>query len=488
MTPFLRRGRMPAGIAALAICLWASLLGAPTAAQTLTAERCDGALSRMSGVRCGRLSVPLDHDAPGGRRISIFVTALLAEKETPGRTPIVYLSGGPGQAGSTEAGFLASLFADMRRERTVLLVDQRGTGRAEPSLICPQVDETTILTGNLTAAAVTACRQALGPDGTALAAFTTEAAARDVVALRKAFDIDRWDVVATSYGAAVGLALLRADPTGVRAVVLNAPALHAGGWREPARAKAIADAFRRLFADCATVPACAAGAPDLRDAFDRLSERMRRTAPQAWNDALSAMILRLGTGTAASALPELIVRFDRNPAATPAALVRAAIPGEIGLDGRRFALMLNLATSCIEDKPADRSALTDLAARLYPYVGPETLDPNLDKACPALGLRARPAPAIDATMPQRPLLMLTGLYDTFAPATNAEPVAAVFPKARFAAFRGLGHDLLAASACARTMMARFLDSPEKPDLPDCAELYLPPPFPDHAAGPARGKR
>lgn len=459
-----------------------ALTATPGAAQTLVAERCDATLAKVANVRCGRLSVPLDHDTPAGRKISIFVTALLAEKEAAGAVPVVYLSGGPGQAGSTEADYLATLFAEVRRERTVLLVDQRGTGRAEPSLLCPKVDPTAILTGNVTAAAVAECRRSLGAE-IKLDAFTSEAAARDIVMLRKAFGIERWDVIGTSYGGVLALALLRGDPTGVRSVLLNSPSLQAGAWREPARLRAIADAFRRLFADCATVPACAARAPDLRDAFDRISDRMRQQSPAGWNDALTALVLRLGTGVAAAALPDLIVRLDRAPPADAAAMVKAILPPEVGIDGRRFALMLNLATSCLEDKPASRATLTGLAASLYPYIGPETLDPNLDTACPVLGLRPIAPLPLDKTIPQRPVLMLSGLYDTFAPATNAQQIAAVLPKARFATFRGFGHDLLAASACARTMMARFLAAPDQPDLPDCAELYLPPPFPEAAAAP-----
>ena len=81
-------------------------------------------------------SVPLDHAAPDGERISVFAR----EVRAPGgeRRPwLVYLQGGPGfgsprPSGSAASGAVAGWIGRAVRDFRVLLLDQRGTGRSTP--------------------------------------------------------------------------------------------------------------------------------------------------------------------------------------------------------------------------------------------------------------------------------------------------------------------------------------------------------------------
>ena len=81
-------------------------------------------------------SVPLDHAAPDGERISVFAR----EVHAPGgeRRPwLVYLQGGPGfgsprPSGSAGSGSVAGWIGRAVRDFRVLLLDQRGTGRSTP--------------------------------------------------------------------------------------------------------------------------------------------------------------------------------------------------------------------------------------------------------------------------------------------------------------------------------------------------------------------
>src|SRR5688572_15725205 len=59
-----------------------------------------------SGVQCGYLTVLENRAKPGGRHIRIFVMRAPAVSATPKPDPIVYLSGGPGGAGSFEVAFM----------------------------------------------------------------------------------------------------------------------------------------------------------------------------------------------------------------------------------------------------------------------------------------------------------------------------------------------------------------------------------------------
>ena len=57
------------------------------------------------GVQCGYLTVPENRAKPDGRKIRIFVMRAPAVSATPKPDPLVYLSGGPGGAGSFEVAF-----------------------------------------------------------------------------------------------------------------------------------------------------------------------------------------------------------------------------------------------------------------------------------------------------------------------------------------------------------------------------------------------
>lgn len=77
-------------------------------------------------------SVPLNHAAPEGDRISVFARECVAPRHEKDDLPwLVYFQGGPGSPSprpSTTQGWLQRALEDYR----VLLLDQRGTGRSTP--------------------------------------------------------------------------------------------------------------------------------------------------------------------------------------------------------------------------------------------------------------------------------------------------------------------------------------------------------------------
>lgn len=187
-------------------------------------------------VRCGYLAVPENRAKPNGRRIRIFVMRAPAVSPTPKRDPIVYLSGGPGGAGSFE---LASMVKHgLNADREVIFVDQRGTHRADPLLTCrrweqfmfdaislPFAAESTTVADT---AAIEECRDRLIAAGVDRAAYNSTENAADIADLRVALGIDKWNVYGVSYGSRLALTLLRdrsnlrgANRTGVHPVGAN---------------------------------------------------------------------------------------------------------------------------------------------------------------------------------------------------------------------------------------------------------------------------
>ena len=87
---------------------------------------------RLDGVpvpaRCGTLTVFEDRAADAGRTIDLKIVVIPAVSDKAEPDPLFFLAGGPGQAATELAGPMLPLFADVRRTRDLVFVDQRGTG------------------------------------------------------------------------------------------------------------------------------------------------------------------------------------------------------------------------------------------------------------------------------------------------------------------------------------------------------------------------
>src|SRR5262249_54274643 len=82
-------------------------------------------------AQCGTLEVPENRAKPEGRKISLAIAVLPANTLNPRADPLFILAGGPGQAASFLGPF-AALLTSVRKDRDIVLVDQRGTGRSSP--------------------------------------------------------------------------------------------------------------------------------------------------------------------------------------------------------------------------------------------------------------------------------------------------------------------------------------------------------------------
>src|SRR5262245_61029602 len=102
--------------------------------QSASQPQLDLAACTISGfaqpVRCGVLEVPEDPARPQGRRLPIHVAVVPATAGPAVADPIVVLSGGPGEEAIAAAPVFAELLTTLRRDRDLLLVDQRGTGKS----------------------------------------------------------------------------------------------------------------------------------------------------------------------------------------------------------------------------------------------------------------------------------------------------------------------------------------------------------------------
>jgi pimeloyl-ACP methyl ester carboxylesterase len=175
-----------------------------------------------------RLRVPEDVNLPGAALVTLPVLRLRSTSPRPG-PPIIFLSGGPGNAGLTSArGEIFPFLLSLRSHADVIVYDQRGTGRSEPSL---EVAGTVALPldaslssqaarARLITVAYDAVR-AVRERGVSLAAYTTAASVEDIEQLRRALGVERVALWGHSYGSHLALAYLSRYGARVDRVVLG---------------------------------------------------------------------------------------------------------------------------------------------------------------------------------------------------------------------------------------------------------------------------
>jgi pimeloyl-ACP methyl ester carboxylesterase len=141
-------------------------------------------------------SVPLDHGAPEGPRITVF-TREVAAPDGADRPYLVFLQGGPGfeaaRPTSPPTGWMKRAVEDYR----VLLLDQRGTGRSTP---------------------VGSAIPGDSPEEQAayLTHFRADSIVRDAERIRQELGVERWSVLGQSFGGFSSMTYLSIAPEGLR--------------------------------------------------------------------------------------------------------------------------------------------------------------------------------------------------------------------------------------------------------------------------------
>jgi pimeloyl-ACP methyl ester carboxylesterase len=215
-------------------------------------------------ARCGALDVAENPERPDGRRLAIRIAVLPATGGRALADPIVPLLGGPGEDAISGAADFAGLFAALRAERDVLLVDQRGTGGSNPlrCALYSSGDPGASLRDLFPPAAVAACAQALAARAD-LTQYGYARFASDLEQVRRALGYGPLNLWAGSYGTRAAQVFARAYPASTRTLYLGSPVPIDFAMPLPF-ARAAEAALQGMLEACAADAACRAAFPDLR--------------------------------------------------------------------------------------------------------------------------------------------------------------------------------------------------------------------------------
>jgi len=454
---------------------------------------CTDEVPKDARVECGTLTVPEDRSKPNGHKVVLPVAIVHTADPDPAPDPVVYFSGGPGFPGLTDAaGFLRRA---QTGNRDVILFDQRGTGRSQPSLDCPEVhDATATIFGaadtfeaesKLLSDALFKCRDRLRDSGVDLEQYNTETVADDVADLRTAMGIPSWNLFGVSYGTTVALATMRQHPEGIRSVVLDSVAPTDVGVGAPETVAAFERVKRVFFDGCANDAACHSAFPSLESdtagvfaAMDAkpyqgtiMNPTQQRSMPITITgaDAAAGLFNALYDSDVIPQLPNLIEQLK---AGTVGPIIdQVTIQAIEQINGTAEAQ--TAAVDCHDrgsfvDADKDRQALQE-------HPDASTLLLFTSVSCESFGVSPASKSFNDPVRSDIPTLVLADEYDPVTPPDQSKHAADTLSHSTYVEFPGLGHGaVFSGRQCPVGLFRSFLAEPTAPLDTRCVTTLGPP--------------
>jgi pimeloyl-ACP methyl ester carboxylesterase len=443
-------------------------------------------------ARCGTMLRPENPDDPGSPEIEIAVAVVPVLDLKPEPDPFVPLAGGPGASAIEFYAGYSGAFEHVRRDRDILLVDQRGTGASsrmdcdvEDDFIDGMYDEERVV------GITRECLDALPHDPRF---FTTSVAVTDLEAVREALGYGPLNLYGVSYGSRVAQHFAKRFPGSTRSIVLDGvvPPQKVLG---PEIATEAQGALESIFARCAADDACNDRFPNLPQAFRQVrAELEERPVAVDIPDPVTGAPETTEFGAAELASALRLLAYNAHSMAIVPLLIDAAANGNYGPLAAQFqmiaaqmsdalALGMHNSVMCSEDAPFYDDETIDYEALESSYIGVVQL--NAIRAMCTVW----PAGPVDDDFRQPldtaiPVLLLSGEADPITPPRYASLAMVDLRRARHLIGVQQGHGQ-AAVGCTPRLIGEFVTTADPISLnASCLERSFVMPFFLDFGGPA----
>ena len=444
-------------------------------------------------VHCGRFHTAPEGDASPERFVLpvLYIPRPFWARSGP---PVQYIAGGPGGSAwlaPDEVDFWLDWVEQTAWGGDLVLYDQRGVGRSEPVLDCPELIRLrrellplplpTEETYRRVREATRACHDRLKATGVDFRRFTTRRNASDATDLMLAMGLDQWDVYGVSYGTRVALEMMRATPQHLRAAVLDSPYPPQAN-AELSDAWLLQRAFELYGRICELADECTESVDDLNEelerAFARVEKEMIRLSVRDPDSGRDIAVV-YDHEDLAWLLFEAMYQWEAIPHLPPS--MRALADGRLDSQMRR--LIQDSVDTLLDDSISDAVASSvdchdggavdqrdaERQLQLYPRVAPiKRLDWQYH-ACRYWDSGEAPADFRAPVVADVPTLLLAGEFDPVTPPEWAELAARRLRHAYVFVFPALGHGVLDSHVCAADLVRNFLADPHAPRAPECLQ-------------------
>ncbi len=458
----------------LAVLLVALFGAGHSFAQTLELEGCRisaGPGAPSMAARCGTMVRPLDPSGEVEGEIELRVAVVPALNLTPEPDPLVPIAGGPGQGSVQFYAAYSGAFEDVRRNRDILLIDQRGTG--ESSTMDCEFDDDLVEGEYSTEQTIEYTRLCLDelPHDTRF--FTTSVAVTDMEAVREALGYPTLNLYGISYGTRVAQHFARRYPESTRTVIIDGvvpPTISLGPEIAPESQKAV----DKILGRCAESTACSARFPTVSEDFARVVAQLREApvsieVPHPSTGRLEAVDFGIGEFSAAV---RLMAYSPLSISLLPLLIDEAGKGNYVPIGGQFMMTMIAMMDSlslgmhnsvmCTEDVPFYDKVTIDFDAIEASYMGNFQMD-ALEAICSVW-----PSGPIDDEfkVPLKtdlPFLLLSGDADPITPPHYADLAAVDLTNATHLIGENQGHGQIAVG-CTPQIVAAFVETADPSNL------------------------
>lgn len=413
-------------------------------------------------AHCTQFKVPENRENPS-RMIELNMAMIKSSSAKKESDPVLMLAGGPGQAAVESYQGIAHAFKKILKNRDVILVDQRGTGGSN-ILKCDfsqELQEQMLTDPSIITEEIKKCNDNLDADSRY---YTTTESIKDLEAVRKALNIEQWNLLGISYGTRKALTYVKMFPDSIRSIILDGVVPQ----QEPlaqSHEKNLVNALRKQFEQCQKQPACAEAFGDVEQQMWQLLEKVENDKPTirlqnfttgeyesiTLTKDMIAMAIRLFAYTpeTMSLLPLMISKANDGQLETVAAqasMIANAMSGSLS--------NVELSIICGEDLPfykdfkvSEKNVFgnfikqTQDSCGVWPHLN---VDPSFK------------AP-VNSDLP---FLLLSGELDPVTPPEFAEITMQTLSNAQHLVAKGQGHNVFP-RGCLPKVISTFIEDPNQ---------------------------
>ena len=403
----------------------------------------------------GWLVVKEDRSDPGSNEIKLPVAIVHTDAESP-KSPVLYLSGGPGSSAMRTAAFPGAY--PWLAERDFIVIGQRGTHYAKPALMCPEF-RMAIESGSSRITSVIACRERLKDAGIGLENYNSRESAADLEDLRTALGIESWNLYGASYGTRLALTYARYFDDSLDSMVLDSP-LPPNAIYDDQSARNLEKAIRSIARDCALQASCDEAFPDLELRFFQTLAAVSESPleiegldePVTGVDLVSLLPLNYSADVRRAPLymdylarldPSIKERMSGSPKATD------------------FAWGMRFSVWCSEALPFSKRSQMRAPEPVLGGYESAAVSPEI---CEAWGVETLDDSVVAPVSSDVPVLIVAGEFDPLTPPAWGELASRTLRNSLVAVARGDSHSPTqqwGGDGCAMELAADFIEAPTR---------------------------
>lgn len=437
-------------------------------------------------AECGTLSVAENRDNPS-RMIDLNIAIVRSSSTKKLNDPVIMLAGGPGQSAVESYPNASAAFHDILKNRDVVLVDQRGTGKSNP-LKCEFDEESQLIMladSSLIPAEIKKCVANLDAD---TRYYTTTESIKDLEEVRQALKIEKWNLLGISYGTRKALTYMKDFPASIRSVILDGVMPQQEAMPQ-SHEKNLVNALRLQFEQCEKQPACREAFGDVEQQMWQLLERIDTEKPEIRLQNFSTGEFEKITLTKEGvAIAIRLFAYSANTMNLLPLMIAKANHGQ----PETIAAQANMISSLLSESMSNVE-LSILCAEDMPFYSEYTLNENnlfgdfiksTKDNCAAWPHGTVDSSFKDPVVSDLPVLLLSGELDPVTPPGFAELAMQTLSNSQHLIAKGQGHNVFPLG-CMPDIITDFIQNPEQELDIECMNDFDYTPFFINMMGPAQ---